>query len=258
MTATTAPTAPTIDPAKRDIPFRRQVKVELRKSVDTRAGLWLLIAIGAITVIVNIIFVVAARARDRTFGNFLAASGTPQGFLLPVLGILLVTSEWSQRTAMVTFTLAPKRLNTVLAKIVAAVVLATVALIVAIAVGALMTVIGGGPHRWDVSAGRFGLFWLGQIIGVLQGVAFGLLILISAAAIVASFFIPIAFTILTSLSDSIRNVQPWIDLGTTSGYLFSDNSLSAEKWAQLGTSTAIWMVLPLLIGIWRVLRAEVK
>ena len=42
------------------------------------------------------------------------------GILLPVLGILLVTSEWSQRTAMVTFTLEPSRSRVIAAKFVVA------------------------------------------------------------------------------------------------------------------------------------------
>jgi hypothetical protein len=33
--------------------------------------------------------------------------------------------------------------------------------------------------------------------------------------------------------------------------------MSATQWAQAGTSLAIWMVLPLLIGAWRITRREV-
>jgi hypothetical protein len=33
--------------------------------------------------------------------------------------------------------------------------------------------------------------------------------------------------------------------------------MSATQWAQAGTSLVIWMVLPLLIGAWRVTRREV-
>ena len=39
-----------------------------------------------------------------TFGDFVGGGGVRHArSLLPVLGIMLVTSEWSQRTAMVTF-----------------------------------------------------------------------------------------------------------------------------------------------------------
>jgi hypothetical protein len=33
--------------------------------------------------------------------------------------------------------------------------------------------------------------------------------------------------------------------------------MSPTQWAQAGTSLAIWMVLPLLIGAWRITRYEV-
>ena len=34
--------------------------------------------------------------------------------------------------------------------------------------------------------------------------------------------------------------------------------VSGKEWAQLATSGLIWLALPLAIGMWRVLRAEVK
>ena len=43
--------------------------------------------------------------------------------LLPVMGILLVTSEWSQRTDMTTFALEPHRSRVIMAKLVTGVVL---------------------------------------------------------------------------------------------------------------------------------------
>ena len=100
-------------------PMSRLVKVELRKMVDTRAGMWLMITIAAVTVVATTIFGLAGHDEDRTFYNFMQFAGAPQGILLPVLGILLVTQEWSQRTAMVTFTLEPQRSRTLIAKVCA-------------------------------------------------------------------------------------------------------------------------------------------
>ena len=48
-----------------------------------------------------------------SFVSFLQGMNTPMGILLPVLGVLSITSEWSQRTAMVTFTLEPSRMRVV-------------------------------------------------------------------------------------------------------------------------------------------------
>ena len=44
---------------------------------------------------------------EATFGSFGAGANIPMVILLPVLGVMSVTSEWSQRTAMVTFALVP-------------------------------------------------------------------------------------------------------------------------------------------------------
>src|ERR687891_1917540 len=88
----------------RRVPVSRLVRVELRKMADTRAGLWLLIGIAALVAVVSTVFMITADQPDRTFLKLIAAAAIPQMMLLPVLGILLVTSEWTQRTALVSFT----------------------------------------------------------------------------------------------------------------------------------------------------------
>src|SRR3954471_17553826 len=108
MTASTFQTTLDISSTPR-VPLSRLVRVELRKLVDTRASRWLLITIGVITALIILIVFLTAKTSDRTFINFMGATATPQGFLLPVLGILLVTQEWTQRTALVSFTLVPAR-----------------------------------------------------------------------------------------------------------------------------------------------------
>ena len=57
-----APFGPTAtpDPRVTAVPFSRLLKVELRKLVDTRAGFWLLAAIGIITVAVIAVFLFVA------------------------------------------------------------------------------------------------------------------------------------------------------------------------------------------------------
>ena len=102
------------------------------------------------------------------------------------------------------------------------------------------------------------MFAILQLSGVLQGLAFGLLFLSSAAAIVTYFVLPIGFSVLTSLWSALKDVQPWIDLGTSQTPLFSGEPLTGEQWAQLGTGTLIWVLLPFVLGLVRVLRAEVK
>jgi ABC-2 type transport system permease protein len=258
-------TTPTTTPATIDIsgteriPFSRLVTVEMRKMGDTRAGKWLMIAIVAITALVVGLILVFAPEDVKDFEGFLGAAATPQGFLLPVLGILLVTSEWGQRAALNTFTLVPHRGRIIGAKLVAAVLLGLAAIAAAILIAALAALVAGNDDVWGAYGfGDTGKFALLQTIGIVQGLAFGMLFLNSAAAIVAYFVLPIAFNIVTSIVERLRDVQPWIDPGTAQTPLFGSEALTGEEWAQLAVTTLIWVVLPGVIGAWRMMRAEVK
>lgn len=258
MTATN-PTAAMDVSGTAPVPLTRLVAVELRKMSDTRAGKWLLITILAITVLAVGLFMAFAPAEERTFGNYLGTTGTPQGLLLPVLGVLLITSEWGQRAALTTFTLVPHRGRVLFAKVVAAVLYGLAAIAVAVVVAAVATLVGGGSDPW----GEFGVDELGklgllQTLGVLQGLAFGMVFLNSAAAIVTYFVLPIVFSIVTGLIEQVRDLQPWIDPGTSQAPLFSDGAMTGEQWAQLMTSSLLWIALPMLLGALRVMRSEVK
>jgi predicted nucleic acid-binding protein len=101
----------------------RLVAVELRKMVNTRAGFWLQIAMVAITVVVVAVRSVVGDAADHTFAAVLDVGLQPAAVLLPVVGILLVTSKWSQRTRMITFALVPVRSRVLGAKLLASIVL---------------------------------------------------------------------------------------------------------------------------------------
>jgi ABC-2 type transport system permease protein len=266
-TATIAPSIPTIDsPPPVDlstmpqVSLRRLTRVELRKMADTRAGKWLLILIAAITLVVIVAFYASADSSERTFFNFMQAANGPQGFLLPVLGILLITSEWTQRTALVSFTLTPVRNRVLRAKFLAALVAGLAAIVIAVLLATAATVLGGADNAWaEVGMDDVGKFVLLQVTAVIQGLAFGLLFLNSSAAIVSYFVLPSALAIVGTLWEAMHKVQPWIDLWAAQEPLFrGGGNLTGEQWAQSVTSTLIWVVLPLVVGLVRVLRAEVK
>ena len=95
----------------------RIVSVELRKSFDTRSGFWLMASIGILAVIATgADDPVRARRRARPTSTFAAAIGFPMAVILPMVAILSVTSEWSQRTGLTSFTLVPHRGRVILAK----------------------------------------------------------------------------------------------------------------------------------------------
>src|SRR4029079_4926859 len=80
----------------------RLTAVELRKATDTRAGFWLQLTTAGFTLAAVVILLVIS-ARHPTLADVLSVAVQPAGVLLPIVGILLVTSEWSQRTALITF-----------------------------------------------------------------------------------------------------------------------------------------------------------
>jgi len=241
------------------IGFGTLLRVELRKFFDTRASRWLLIAIALITAAIVVIFFLAADTRDRTFANFINAAGGLQSYLLPVLGIMLVTSEWTQRTALTTFTLVPSRSQVIFAKVVASVLVGIGAVLLAFVVAGIGTALGGADQAWTgIGVDDLAKFGLLETLGVLEGLAFGLLFLNSAAAIVTYLVLPIAFSIVANVWGALSKAAPWIDLGTAQTPFQVGDSVSGTEWAHLASASAIWVLLPFVLGLVRVLRAEVK
>ena len=251
--------------SSRGIPTTRLVGVELRKMFDTRSGFWLMASIVIVNVLATAAIIVFAPNDQLTYDNFAAAIGAPMTIILPIIGILAVTSEWSQRSGLTTFTLVPRRGRVLGAKFLAAVLVGVVAMFVALAVGALGTVVGsaiaGVDPVWDVSVSHFGLIVVGSVLGMLYGFMLGVLLRNSAGAIVAYFVyalvLPPLLGLLAANAAWFADVQPWVDYSNAQQPLF-DGSLSSAQWQHLGVAGALWFLLPLAIGLVMVRRTEVK
>ncbi|BBH70592.1 hypothetical protein ACTI_72770 [Actinoplanes sp. OR16] len=242
------------------IPLSRLTVVELRKLADTRAGLWLLIIIGVATAGTSAILLGWAEDPEQTFAAFFTFGLVPSAVLLPVLGILSVTSEWSQRTALSTFTLVPARSRVMLAKLAAGTLIAIAATAATGVFAAVANVIAGllgGDASWSLDSS---LIWQGlllQIIFVLMGIGFGALLLSTPLAIVIYFALPTVWTILGEVISGLRTAAGWLDLNLTS-QVMTEPDMTGDQWARLGVSVALWVVLPLVLGTIRVLRREVS
>ena len=241
------------------IPFARLVRAELRKLTDTRASRWLLAAIAAATPIVVAVMLAVAAPRDLTYSRFVDFTLTPQKLLLPALGILAITSEWSQRSGLVTFTLVPDRRRVLLAKGTATLGLGLSVITIAFAAAAAGNLLGGLRHgngSWAFGAQGFGEIVLVQVSALLQGLAFGMLLRTSAAAIAAFYVLPNVWSVLFSVTASLKHVAPWFDLNQAQGPLYS-HDMTGTGWLQLLTASAIWILLPLAAGAARTLRGEI-
>lgn len=264
----TAPMTPTLDiSATPPTPLSRLVGVEFRKAIDTRAGFWFAVSIVGLVLVVLSIYTLAAPDEAKNFEDLLGVAGGALGYFLPILIIMLVTGEQSQRNGLVTFTLEPRRSRVVVAKFVAGVLLSAVvmvlATVLALACTALAALSGASP-AWSVDGNLlFNAFVLGNLIGILVGFALAMLLMNTPAAIVSYFayslILPIAVGILAAMSETFDDIAPWVEFNTAQIPLFTgDYQPSGEEWAQIATTGFIWLVVPLALGIYRLLRIEFK
>jgi ABC-2 type transport system permease protein len=270
MTATTiSPGTTAAIPVRqtvRTIPTARLIKVELRKMFNTRSGFWMLISIGVLSVVATGAVIIFAPEDAVTYESFATAIGFPMSVILPMIAILAVTGEWSQRSGLTTFTLVPSRGRVIEAKAIATFLVGIGSMAVAFAVGALGNLAGsalaGVDTVWDISLSTAPQIVLGNLVGMAIGFTLGVVLRNSAAAIVGYFVVslvlPGILVLLAQVRDWFSDVQPWIDWNYTQVALFEGGTDTAREWAMLGSTTAIWIVLPLAIGLLFLRRSEVK
>lgn len=241
------------------VPFGRLVGVELRKMSDTRAGVWLLAILVAVIAVAVVAVAVSTRPAGSPFFNYVLSTTVPLSILLPVLGILLITGEWTQRTTLSTFTLEASRMRVMTAKIAAALAYAVLGLILATGAAALFALAFGSEEPFaDTDRALMVNVAILLLLLMLQGVAFGSLLLTSAGAIVAFFLVPVIFNIVISFVGPLRDNAAWFDFASAQMPLMNNALPDGTEWAQLGTSVLIWIVLPLVLGLVRVSRMELK
>ena len=256
-------TGPRMPPAP--IPLSRVVRVELRKMFDTRSGFWLMTAIALLAVAATAAVIAFAPDEELTYASFATAVGFPMAVILPMVAILAVTSEWSQRTGLTTFTLVPDRGRVIAVKAGLVIAVGVVSMVLAAAIGAvgnlLGTAITGTDTVWDVTASDLSMIVIANVLGMLLGFMLGTLLRSSPAAIVAYFVVslvvPGATSALAAAQEWYADLGPWIDFNYASSALF-EGVPSGEQWAQIATSGTLWLLIPLAIGIRLILRSEVK
>ncbi|MDT0202848.1 ABC transporter permease subunit [Nocardioides sp. AE5] len=268
-TETTAPrTTPSRPAAHRDhapIPFTRLVSVEARKMFNTRSGFWMMTSIVLLALAATATTILFTDPEDLDYGRFAGAIGTPMAIILPMVAVLAVTSEWSQRSALTTFTLVPSRNRVIAAKAVVTVLVGVISMVIATAVGALGNVVGtaiaGVDPVWSFSLREFGQIVLANEIGMFIGFTLGVLIRNSPGAIVGYFVFSL---VLPGISGALAASQQWyadnvgwVDLNWTTYKLF-DSELSSTEWSQLAFTTTLWVLVPLALGLVLLRRSEVK
>lgn len=258
-----AATSPRTPPAA--IPVGRLVGVELRKSFDTRSGRWLLASLGLAAVLTTGAIIAWAPAEQVTYSQFTLAIGVPMTVILPIIAVLSVTSEWSQRSGLATFTLVPHRDRVLAAKAVAAVLVTLPATVAAFGVGALGNLAGaamaGVDPVWDQGWVDVGFFALGQTLLLLTGFVLGALIRNSSGAIVAymlyGFVAPGLLAFLAFNQEWFADARPWVDAKYNQDALLQ-GAVTGDGWSHLAVTSLLWLVAPMVFAVVNVLRSEVK
>ena len=220
-----------------------------------------MVAVGLVTAAAVGVYLFAAETAQLTFEDFVNVTVLPQALLLPVLGILAVTTEWTQRTGLVTHALEPRRGRVLAMKFAATGLFGLLAFGLALVVAAVGNVLGtamfDGDGSWAFGAADLRDTLLFQGLSLLQGLALGALLMNTAAALVGYFVLPTAFGLLFMMVDGLREAAPWIDISTSQDPLYN-HTIDGVEWLQLAATTTWWILLPLVAGVWRLLRREIK
>jgi hypothetical protein len=233
--------------------------------LDTRSGFWTMASIALVSLFTTATVILFADQDELTYRTFTSAISVPMSLILPIIAILSVTVEWSQRSGLTTFALVPHRWRVIAGKLMASIAVGVVATPIAFAIGALGNIVGtsiaGVDPVWDLTLADLLTIELANLLGMFVGFMLGVVVRSSAGALVAyfiyQFLVPTLALILAAKQDWFRELQPWVDFDFATGALL-EGSVSSQEWTQLGVTGLIWLVVPLAIGLRLVVRAEVK
>jgi ABC-type transport system involved in multi-copper enzyme maturation permease subunit len=176
--------------------------------------------------------------------------------LLPLVLLMAMTAEWSQRTAMTTFTLEPRRGRVLAAKVLAGLTISVIAGLFALLAGTVAVLAASHAGRpvaegwnWSQLAG-FALF---IVLTSAVGMAIGAALHNTAAAIVSYFVLAGLFSLL--MIPALEKAGDWINTGTTFGWVLTGDW--SGHGAQIAVCAALWIALPLAVGTVRTTRREV-
>ncbi|MFC6015723.1 ABC transporter permease [Plantactinospora solaniradicis] len=219
-----------------------------------------MIMVGILVILVLAAIIGRGTVAGPALHTLIGTAGIGLGTLLPVLGILTVTGEWSHRTALTTFTLEPRRGRVLTAKcltpLITAVAASLFAIAVAVPVTAAVAAARDVPANWQVEPLAL-LGWTAtNVLVVAMGLALGMLLLNAPAAIVIYLSSTMLWTVVGKLGTTGALLAEWLDLNSTTAALAAGDMTGGDA-ARLTASIVFWIVLPMAAGAVRMVRREV-
>ncbi len=237
------------------------LRIELRKTVDTRASRWLLLAVLIVAAGSMAYEVTQARSMVQsdpgwvTLPRYLDTVFDGVMLLLPVVGVLAMTTEWSQRTALSTFTLVPRRGRVLSAKVAAAllVVLGTSLVCALVGLGGttLAAQVADVPLALEGGSDAVTAAVVMTSLMALMGVGLGALAGSTSVGVVAYFVLPLGFSL--AAPRVLGDASVWLD-GLWAFERVAEGTTTS--WPHAGTALAVWIALPVVLGVGRCLRRE--
>ena len=250
MTLTRSPELTVATRTPSPLALTRTIAVEARKVTNTVSGK-VLLPLGAALMAVFGLGSAFTPAADTTFGRIASIACIPGSWIIMAASVVLISGEFTRREAAITFTLDPRRGRVLAAKAAVAVGLALAAacwaLIVAGGAYLLAPALAGVTLPPDLEPGRIAVVFGGLVFTALAGLALGLLTRNASAPIVVMLVWPTVSMLVARSSEVAQKIIAWIDIEPVAALFHS----SAQAWAQLGTSVLAWIVLPGVIGAWR-------
>ncbi len=219
--------------------------------VDTRSGLWLAL-LTALSAVAAVIADVATGNATRTLGETFVDAMLASSILLPIIPILLMTSEWTQRTALSTFALVPIRERVVAAKLGATLALLGTIVLLSATLAAIGTALDGGSFTISFDdAGRIVVY---EFLVLMFGFGLAAILMNSPAAIVLNFVAPIIVTGIGAISGAVNDAIAWIDPGAWDALTDS----TTDQWDKIATASIVWVVVPIALGVVRLRRRDIS
>lgn len=260
MTAITIPT---------QVRFGNLVKAESRKYVNTRAALVLSILTAAALAVATIgaIATYPDLTKVATGTDLLFLPLGMTSMLTAVIVILPVTSEWTQRGALTTFVVEPRR-----ERVVAAKALVTLGVVLAVWLAcqlswAVFNAAGAAAHGLEASWEFHWVRWFGGIEVLLLDatVAFALALLLRNTALTIAVFVaaPVMLGTLGQFGELPAKIAAWIrtpgvSLQTILSAQTDGQTPEGTLWGHFAVGVVVWIVVPFAIGLWLNHRAEAK
>lgn len=235
--------------------------VEVRRALDTRAPRWAFV----ITVGVGIsLSLVVPSGTSGSYESFVAAVSLGLPLLVGMLAVMVFTTDWDTRAALVTFVLTPRRSRVLVARYFAVLALTVGTLLAIHVIAALLFLV---VHSQAANT----IFTIGvvaqmasmlgtTIASALTATAVASLVLRTAPALVIAVFAPFVLTIALAFTPTLL---VWVNPYGFAGWLSSPTLqwVDPRDESTVGVGPALvsfllWTALPLALGWIRQLRAE--